>query len=627
MKYDLRNEINEELSSVNFVTKERLDRLKAEERHKPMNIRKRIFAISAAAVAAVFATVSVGAATGWDYGRLISGFFHADNEKDIEVQENNERARKLQGLMQQIPEDSVSNTFKNYDVSFDGLIYDGNVLMVSSTIRSKDGTPFIEKGAYDYTTFYKIEGGSIKASGAKEWSEVKEDGSLQACVIYDNVNIPDKEKIKISMNYLLHDSQELKMPKNINDIDPDEVADTGSISAELEVKICKVFRDFVLTNDEGKTINAHVTPLSVKYTFEPYLLDELEAIEFTGVMYSRKYGIIDDKGTVSGVMSGLRTTGDNSGEYGNAKEGFIVYAFAEPIDVEQIDGISDGNYSWGTYAPSADNTVNNITEENPNSYEETIKNLDGLMQYIPSENVNSTFTNYDVNFDGLIFDGRVLMVSSTIRSKDGTPFIPGAVNKYSSFFSLESDEIEGLERHGCSSWSKVRADGSLQTFAVYEDLEITEKTIIKINLNYFLYDYDGLKMPQDISEIDPSVMLDSGTATAEVELNTCEVYRDLTLTNSEGKTVNALVTPISFYFRFENDQLTEQECMRLSGGSDFYDENGELLINRFISGGGSEIGDNGFGYAYKIFQEAIDVNKIYGIKGGDYSWGSIPDNE
>ncbi len=342
----IKEQIDRELSSVTFesIDKERLEiKLSHTRKDKRMKLNKKFLTGVAAAVAGVTVlTVSVGAATGWDYGRLVRGFF---GREDID-QEESDAISKLENVMQEIPVDSVTNTFTNYDASFDGVICDGNAMMVSVTLRSKDGTPFIaeEDGRSSrYSGFFKAEGKNL--GGGQEWCSVREDGSLQCMRIYDHVNITEKTKIKISWNYLLCNSDELKY-QEISELDPAEVLDPGVLSAEIEVDVCEDYKEFELTNADGKVINAHITPISLELTYEP---GTIFADGSNNLLYANDIVIYGKDGSIL-VDSDEYTTGvgDETGKsVGMAGKAFYRGTFAKVIDVDDIAGMTCMEYFFG----------------------------------------------------------------------------------------------------------------------------------------------------------------------------------------------------------------------------------------------------------------------------------------
>ncbi len=341
----IKEQIDRELSSVTFesIDKERLEiKLSHTRKDKRMKLNKKFLTGVAAAVAGVTVlTVSVGAATGWDYGRLVRGFF---GREDV-AQEESDAISKLENVMQEIPADSITNTFTNYDASFDGVICDGNAMMVSVTLRSKDGTPFIaeEDGRISrYSGFFKAEG--IEKQGGSEWCKVREDGSLQCMRIWDDVNITEKTNVKISWKYLLCNADVVKEP-DISELDPNVVLDPGVLSAEIELDVCNDYKNLELTTEDGQIINVHVTPISICFTYEPgtVFADGSALIHANDIVIYGKDGsiLVDPYEYTSGV-------GDETGKsVGMAGKAFYRSTFAKVIDVDEIGGMTCMEYSFG----------------------------------------------------------------------------------------------------------------------------------------------------------------------------------------------------------------------------------------------------------------------------------------
>ncbi len=631
----IKEQIDRELNSFTFDS---IDRTRLEEKlshrrkDKHMKLNKKLITGIAAAVAGVTVlTVSVGAATGWDYGRLIRGFYGREDIGQNEADAMN----KLENLIQDIPDNSgtndvkgvYSNTFTKYDAKFDGIVSDGKVLMASVTLKSKDGTPFIaeEDGRNSrYSGFFRVEG--IENQGGSEWWRVREDGSLQCMCIYNDVNITEKTKIKISYNYLLCDASVLKYC-DVSEIDPDEVLDPGVLTAEIELDVNEDYKDFELKNADGKVMNAHITPISLEITYDPSILadgsektlpdrpvqldevandkdnssdnnteDFVEFDELPSDLMDRvsptDIVIYDKDGNE--LVGSYDYTG-SSGTHTDEETGMASYygTFAKVIDVDEVGSIVCRDFTSGEVPDSDTDTPKGVYE--------------------------NTFTNYDASFDGIICDGKSLNVMVTLKNKDGTPFDKN--NYYSGFFTIEGTDTYG-GRHGVS----VREDGTLQCICSY-NVDITEKTKVKISYNYLLCNSDELKY-QDVSEFNPDEVLDPGVISAEVELDVCEDYKDLELKNADGKVINVHVTPISVELTYEPGTVFADGTNMLHT-SDFviYGKDGEILINNTICHGGT--GDEtgwlrGVAYYYSTFAKVIDVDDIAGMTCKEYSFGEIP---
>ncbi len=331
----IKEQINRELSSVTFdsIDKERLERRLSQttRKDKRMKLNKKLITgISVAVAGVTVLTVSAGAASGWDYGRLVSEFF---GREDIN-QSQTDAITKLDSLMQQVPDESVTNTFTNYDASFDGIVCDGKALMISATLKSKDGTP-ADANNY-YSGFFDVEG--TRTYGGYEGVRVMEDGTLQA-VCCRQVDITEKTKMNISFNYLLCNSEELKF-QDVSELNPEEVLDPGVLSAEIEVDVCRDYKEFELTNADGKVINAHITPISLELTYEPTTFaDGRNSIIPNPVIYDKdgnklvdsdeyRGGVADPEGYETGIASYNGT-------------------FAKVIDVNDIGGVVCKDYTFG----------------------------------------------------------------------------------------------------------------------------------------------------------------------------------------------------------------------------------------------------------------------------------------
>jgi len=592
----IKEQIDRELSSVTFesIDKAKLERrLPHKRKDKRMKFNKKVPAVIAAAVAGVTVlTVSVGAATGWDYGRLVSGFF---GREDID-QDEADAMNKLGNLIQDIPDNSgtndakgiYSNTFTKYDAKFDGIICDGKSLLVSVTLKSKDGTPFIaeEDGRSSrYSGFFTAEG--IERQGGFERWLVREDGSLQCMCLYNHVDITEKTKVKITYSYLLCDSDELKFV-DVSEINPDEVLDPGVLSAELEINVNEDYKDFVLKNADGKVINAHITPISLELTYEPTLFSDEEETRPGDITVYGKNGSV-----LLGNYDYISGSADPDGSF-NGTASYNA-TFAKVIDVDDIGSIVCKDFTSG---------------EVPDSDTDTAKGV-----------IQNTFTNYDASFDGVICDGQTLMVSVTIKNKDGSPF--DANNSYSGFM-----DVEGIDTHGGMHSVNVTEDGTIQCKSVFEGLEISEKTKVKISYSYLLCNSDLLKY-RDISEIDPDEVLDPGVLTAEVELDVNENYKDLELKNADGKVINVHVTPISVDLTYEPGTVFADGTNMLHAWDIvIYGKDGEILIDGTMCRGGT--GDEtglsyrGVAFFYSTFAKVIDVDDIAGMTCKEYSFGEVP---
>ncbi len=334
----IKEQIDRELSSVTFesIDKERLQRKLShtarKDRHMKLN-KKLITGIAAAVAGVTVLTVSVGAATGWNYGRLVSGFF---GRKDI-GQSETDAINKLENVMQEIPDSSVTSTFTNYDASFDGIICDGKALMISATLKSKDGTP-ADANNY-YSGFFNVEG--TRLHGGYEGVRVMDDGTLQAICCYQ-VDITEKTKLNVSYSYLLCNSDELKF-QDVSEFNPEEVLDPGVLSAEIEVDVCEDCKDIELKNADGKVINAHITPISIDITYEPgtVFADGESLLHPSDMVIYGKDGEI--------LIDYTMCNGGSGDETGMNSRGVAYYnsTFAKVIDVNDIGGVVCKDYTFG----------------------------------------------------------------------------------------------------------------------------------------------------------------------------------------------------------------------------------------------------------------------------------------
>ncbi len=365
---NIRDEIDRELSSVTFesIDKERIRLPQRKERH--MKINKKVFAISAAAVVAAGFTVSVGAANDWNYGRVVSGFFpkavvettqseevpktreeaiisESAAKKEVKPELIDETAQRLTGMMQQIPAENITSTFKNYDVTLDGLICDGKYVMVSASFRKKDGSP-IEKIEDSYLdTFFDIEcDGDTEVRMYRTGPRYMDDGSLQ--VLYTGKSeerITEKVNAKLTVSYLLIDGS-LKKPQNIDEEPPETVLDDGVLTADIVLDPGCGSESFTLTGPDGDTVNAEITPISMEISFEPR---EANA-KFEQWMHKLNSAFIYNNDGEE-----LITPKDFSGGGGSETNGTVSIIFGRPVDISQITGVRCGLYTYGN-APELD---------------------------------------------------------------------------------------------------------------------------------------------------------------------------------------------------------------------------------------------------------------------------------
>ncbi len=315
---EIRRRIDEELSELTFdsIPEYKRKALTTTRKDIHMKLNKKAMAISVAAAVAVGCAVSAGAATGWDYSRLIKGFFP-------ETENTETTTLLLESAIQTIDPQDVSNTFVNYHISFDGAIFDGNVLMVSATVKNKDGSPFTDSN-YDFGSIRFPEG----TKGGVGGCELNGDGSLRlyCTMIYGSADeFPTAE---YSFEGLV------RYP---DDPARSELLDSGSLSARFTLDDSCETRTFMLTDHDGDAVEALLSPISVKLIMpKPISNEELY-----------KYEQI----TISGENGAILTQQDRvfGGSELNPKTGIENYimCFRSPIDISAVTSITGEAYITG----------------------------------------------------------------------------------------------------------------------------------------------------------------------------------------------------------------------------------------------------------------------------------------
>lgn len=314
---EIRRRIDEELSDLTFdsIPEYKRKALSTTGKDKHMKLNKKALAISVAAAVAVGCAVTAGAATGWDYRRLIYGFFPETDEVDITVQ-----AEVLSGTLQTIDAQKITNTFENYDVSFDGALFDGTVLMVSATVKNMDGSPFADSN-YDFGSIRFPEG----TKGGVGGCALNDDGSLRlyCTMIYGSADeFPTAE---YSFEGLV------RYP---DDPARSELLDSGSLSARFTLDDSCETRSFMLTDHDGDVIEALLSPISVKLIMPKPISSE----------ESYKYEQI----TISGENGALLTRQDRvfGGSELDPQTGIENYimCFRSPIDISAVTSITGEAY-------------------------------------------------------------------------------------------------------------------------------------------------------------------------------------------------------------------------------------------------------------------------------------------
>ncbi len=627
----IRDEIDRELSGLTFekIEKGAAGGLPAERKEKKMKFNKKIITGIAAAAAAVTAvTVTAGAVSDWNYGRLISGFFSHQNVTSVENTEKTEQTGQDQpvsetaqqtaeltpnasdknydtlitNLFQQqnaadasaaallgplVQNAEITSTFTNYDARFDGIVYDGKVLRASVNLAAKDGTPF--DPAHEYFGVFLVNG--IQAAGGGG-CDVNEDGTLQVDFTFgNNVEISEDTEIEISYHYVLNDSFMARF-RPADELSPEEVLDPGSITAKLKPKKRGIEKDIELTDGNGAAVQAHITPISIELIYSEGTSSEIGQSPKLSKIYGKN----------GEVLIGA----DNYCHYSHGKT-YFRGAFARIIDVDEIARVVWGDFSYdGDSAPSASAAAL----------------LDPLMQ---NAKITSTFTNYDARFDGIIYDGKVLMASVNLAAKDGTPFDPE--HHYMGTFRTEGIGHSGHE------WSHINEDGTLQVYSIFDHADISEESEIEITYHYVLYDSDMLKY-QPADELPPEEVLDPGSITAKLKPKKCGIEKEIALTDGNGAVIQMHITPISMELIYDPEYiaglLEDKDIPRFNLMPKFgmiYGKNGEVLIGAddYSGGVGDETGESkGVPYFSATFSRIIDVDEIAGVDIDGFTYGEIP---
>lgn len=360
MKKQIKNEIDRELSAFTFdqIDRERYGGLPAKRKEKTMKFNKKIITGIAAAAAAAAVTVTAGAVSDWNYGKLIGGFFWKQNNDPAAVTEPSERGEEttarpetidpsgeavalLDPLMQNA---EITNTFTKYNARFDGIIYDGKVLMASVNLAAKDGTPF--DPAHSYSGFFMPKG--IGSMSGREWWRVNEDGTLQAYCQFDQADVSEETEIEITYHYVLCDSDMLKY-QPADELPPEEVLDPGSITARLKPKKCGIEKELSLTDGNGAVIQMHITPISMELIYDKAYIDGM--FEDKGVPrfdFLPKFGVIYGKdGEV--LIGAADYSGGVGDETGTGYKGvpYFLGTFSRIIDVDEIAGVDIDGFTYG----------------------------------------------------------------------------------------------------------------------------------------------------------------------------------------------------------------------------------------------------------------------------------------
>lgn len=314
---ELRRRIDEELSDLTFDSIPECKRkaFPTTGKDKKMKLNKKALAICVAATVAVGCAVTAGAVTGWDYSRLIYGFFPETDGADITVQ-----AEVLSGTLQTIDAQKITNTFENYDVSFDGALFDGTVLMVSATVKNKDGSPFADSN-YDFSRIRFPEGTKGGAGGC----ELNDDGSLR---LYFTMMYDDAEKYPTAAYTFEGLCRYPDVPERC------EVLDSGSFTVEFDVDARCETRSFTLTDHDGNVIEAQLSPISVKLIM-PTNVPEKELYKYKQITISGENGVLLSPQDV--VLRG----GELDPQTGVEN---VITCFSRPLDINAVTSITGEAY-------------------------------------------------------------------------------------------------------------------------------------------------------------------------------------------------------------------------------------------------------------------------------------------
>lgn len=229
---------------------------------------------------------------------------------------------------------------------------------------------------------------------------------------------------------------------------------------------------------------------------------------------------------------------------------------------------------------------------------ESAQTISSAIRSIDAKNITSTFENCNVEFDGALFDGTVLMVSATVTGKDGAAF---ADSNYD-FARIQFPEGAKGGTGGC----ELNDDGTLRMYCTmfYDNADVQTAA----------YTFEGIcRYPDDPDRYE---LLDSGTMSVEFDLDASCETRTVTLTDRDGNAIEATLSPISL-------KLTPSAALNAQYDYDsvtLLGENGVLLSSQNIRYAGSET-DSQTGRESRIlcFTEPVDINAVTAITGGAYT--------
>lgn len=350
----IRNEINRELSELTFerIEEKTFGALPKDRKEHTMKLNKKIITGAAAAAAVAAITVTAGAASEWNYGKLIGGFFYKQNDDPAAVTERAEQGTETAARTETVnPSEEtvaildpllrnaeITSTFTKYNARFDGIIFDGKALMASVNLAAKDGTPF--DPAHEYMGILLAEG--ISMSG-HQWSHFNEDGSLQVYSIFDHADISGETEVTLTYHYVLYDSDMLKY-QPADELPPEEVLDPGSISATLTLNQCEIGKDVELKDADGNVISAHITPISMELIYSEAFINgrtiESGQIPKYGEIYGKNGELLIGAADYSGGV------GDETGK-GYKGMPYFFATFSRIIDADEITGVNIGGFTYG----------------------------------------------------------------------------------------------------------------------------------------------------------------------------------------------------------------------------------------------------------------------------------------
>lgn len=315
---ELRRRIDEELSDLTFdsIPECKRKEFSTTRKDKNMKLNKKALAISVAAMITVGGAVTAGAANGWDYSRLIKGFFPGTESTESTT-------ILLESALPAIDPQNISNTFEKYDVSFDGAIFDGSVLMVSATVKNKDGSPFTDSN-YDFGSIRFPEG----TKGGVGGCELNADGSLRLYCTMICGSTDESHTAECSFNGLL------RYP---DDPAQTDLLDNGTLSAVFTLDDSCETHSFMLTDRDGSVIEARLSPISVKLIM-PKAVSDLELYKYTGIT------IFGENDVLFSPQDCVFAGGESDPQTGI--ENYIM-CFRSPIDIGTVTSLTGEAYITG----------------------------------------------------------------------------------------------------------------------------------------------------------------------------------------------------------------------------------------------------------------------------------------